>query len=366
MTTEYTKNFALAKPDFRMGPWHDLLNTNADKIDSVIYGGLSGASKPPWVHSTAYTIGVQVTDTDSASTWLCNVNHTSAATGTFAADRAAHPTYWVQILSGFAPRGEWQHSTQYYPYDLAYDSSRGIFAQCKTQHVSNVSGTIKDDAAYWYWIVDFSSAALSTATTVSYTPASGLTATNVQGAIDQVEGQIHALDSVNTAQGNQITTLQNQDASDNTRMTNIENKNTTQDTNITNLQATVTSLQNQINAINAAGAVLLAGNQTIGPGGYSATGKNLGNLASFTINPLNGNYQYGANVGAFTITAPTVDGGVDLLITNGATAAVPALTGFTVNVLNVGDPFTTTNGHRFLVSIRRIGGISTYTVKALQ
>jgi hypothetical protein len=111
---------------------------------------------------------------------------------------------------------------------------------------------------------------------------------------------------------------------------------------------------------------LLAGNQTIGPGGYAATGKALGNLANFTLNPLIGNYQYGTNVAAITITAPTVDGGVDLLITNSATAGGVSFSGFTVNPANIGDPMTNTNAFKFLVSVRRIGGTSTYAIKALQ
>jgi hypothetical protein len=50
-----------------------------------------------WATATAYVPGNVRLDTDN-STWLCLVGHTSG-NGTFAADRAAHPTYWQQIAA---------------------------------------------------------------------------------------------------------------------------------------------------------------------------------------------------------------------------------------------------------------------------
>lgn len=235
MTTSYTKNFGLALPDFRMGPWHDLINQDIAKIDGLIYGAMSTANSVPWENSKHYVIGVTVIDTDTSTTWMCNFEHTSAATGTFAADRAAHPTYWIQVISGFAPRGEWAQNTQYYPYDLTYDSVRGIFALCKTKHISNSlpGGSIKDDEVYWSFLVDFSTIGLSTASTVTYSNAtSGLAATNVQDAIDQVEGQIVSLNNVNIAQGNSIIAIQNVNTTQDSRLTAVESKNTTQDSQI--------------------------------------------------------------------------------------------------------------------------------------
>jgi hypothetical protein len=99
--------------------------------------------------------------------------------------------------------------------------------------------------------------------------------------------------------------------------------------------------------------------------GYTITPNNLGTIASFAVDPTLGNYQYGTNNGAFTLTAPTSDSAVDLLVTNGATAGSITFSGFTVGP-STGDPLTTTNGHRFLISIRRINAVSTYVIKALQ
>lgn len=98
--------------------------------------------------------------------------------------------------------------------------------------------------------------------------------------------------------------------------------------------------------------------------GYTFTANNLGTIASFTLNPALGNYQYGTNNGAFTLTAPTSDCAVDILVTNGATAGAITFTGFTVGT--TGDALTTTNTSKFIISVRRINAISTYAIRALQ
>jgi len=111
--------------------------------------------------------------------------------------------------------------------------------------------------------------------------------------------------------------------------------------------------------------VKLAGNQTI-TGGYTVTPNNLGNIASpFTPNPALGNYQFGTNHGAFTFNVPASDCAIDILITNDASAGAITFSGYTVNS-NIGEPLTTTNAHKFIISVRRINGTSTYLIKALQ
>ena len=100
--------------------------------------------------------------------------------------------------------------------------------------------------------------------------------------------------------------------------------------------------------------------------GYTFTPNNLGNIASpFTVNPALGNYQFGTNHAAATWNAPVSDCAVDILVTNDATAGAISFSGFTTGS-NVGDALTTTNGNKFIISMRRINSISTYTVKALQ
>lgn len=111
--------------------------------------------------------------------------------------------------------------------------------------------------------------------------------------------------------------------------------------------------------------VKLAGGQQM-VGGFSLKPASLGNISgSFTPNPLLGNYQFGSNNGAITFNVPSVDCAMDLLFTNTASAGAITFSGYNVSV-NVGEPLTTANGSRFLISIRRINSISTYVIKALQ
>jgi hypothetical protein len=98
--------------------------------------------------------------------------------------------------------------------------------------------------------------------------------------------------------------------------------------------------------------------------GFSVTAYSY-TTGSITINPALGNYAYVTNNGAFTITAPAADCAVDLLVTNGASAGSITFSGFTVGS-STGSALTTTSGNKFIVSIRRINGVSTYTIYALQ
>ena len=46
-------------------------------------------------------------------------------------------------------------------------------------------------------------------------------------------------------------------------------------------------------------------------------------------------------------------------------ALIDLSTNIVVNMI-VGDPLTTTNTNKFIISIRRINAVATYTIKALQ
>lgn len=111
--------------------------------------------------------------------------------------------------------------------------------------------------------------------------------------------------------------------------------------------------------------VKLAGGQQV-VGGYSLKVSVVGNSngINYTVNPLTGNYQFVFNNGAWTLTAPTVDCAVDIMVQNQSGAGAVTFSGFTVG--STGDPLTITNGHVFIISVRRMAGISTYTIKALQ
>lgn len=111
----------------------------------------------------------------------------------------------------------------------------------------------------------------------------------------------------------------------------------------------------------------LGGNQTV-TGGFNLTSYSAGTKSSgtFTPDPANQNYQYYTNGGAHTVAAPASDCAIDILVTNNGSAGSITFSGFTVASGNTGDPLTTTNGHKFLISIRRMNSVSTYIIKALQ
>lgn len=101
--------------------------------------------------------------------------------------------------------------------------------------------------------------------------------------------------------------------------------------------------------------------------GYPVTPYSIGTITSGTVtpNPANGNYQYLTNNGAFTLAAPSSDCAIDLFVTNAGSAGAITFSGYTVGSVP-GSPLTTTNTHKFVISIRRINGVSTYSVYALQ
>lgn len=99
-------------------------------------------------------------------------------------------------------------------------------------------------------------------------------------------------------------------------------------------------------------------------GGANVTAKSL-TTGSITVDCGARPLQFVTNNGAWTITAPASDGSCALLITNGATAATPTFSGFSVGA-NTGDALDNTNAHKFILQVMRINGASTYAIKALQ
>lgn len=116
-------------------------------------------------------------------------------------------------------------------------------------------------------------------------------------------------------------------------------------------------------ASNANVAALNIADQTLS-GGANVTSKSL-STGSVTIDCGACPLQYITNGGAFTITAPSNDGSCIVLVTNNGSAGAITFSGFSVGS-NKGDLLTTTNTSKFMISIVRINGMSTYAVKALQ
>lgn len=101
--------------------------------------------------------------------------------------------------------------------------------------------------------------------------------------------------------------------------------------------------------------------------GFTLTPYNIGTVSSGTTTPAgaNGNYQYYTNNGAHTLAAPAADCAIDILVTNGASAGSITFSGFTVGS-STGSAYATTNTNKYVLSIRRINSVATYSWYALQ
>jgi hypothetical protein len=102
--------------------------------------------------------------------------------------------------------------------------------------------------------------------------------------------------------------------------------------------------------------------------GYTTASFNAGaNVAAYgtwTPDPANGNYQYANSNGAFTLSAPSQNCGIDILLTNSSNANSITFSGFTVGAS--AGLYSTTSGNRFIITIRRINNISAYSIYGLQ
>jgi hypothetical protein len=85
--------------------------------------GLWGPNITPWAlqwkNGLAYSVGTLVYDVNGMTCWSAAVAHTSAATGTFAADRAAHPTYWTATATPVPPPPTPSERADYAQWDQA-------------------------------------------------------------------------------------------------------------------------------------------------------------------------------------------------------------------------------------------------------
>lgn len=128
----------------------------------------------------------------------------------------------------------------------------------------------------------------------------------------------------------------------------------------------VVAVINSIAAVITTNVLTILGNKTI-TGGFRNTDYNIGTITTGTVTPdaYNSNYQFYTNNGAHTLAAPANNSAIDILVTNGASAGAISFSGFTVGS-NTGSLLTTTSGNKFVLSIRRINSVSTYSVYALQ
>jgi hypothetical protein len=110
--------------------------------------------------------------------------------------------------------------------------------------------------------------------------------------------------------------------------------------------------------------VFSVGGSTIGAG-FSVAPYNIGATTTgltVTPNPTNGNYQYMSANSTWTLAAPSSDCAIDILVTNGTGASTISFSGFkTPGAGASGATYATTSGAFWVLSIRRLNSVSTYT-----
>src|SRR6266853_2907822 len=124
MTTTFTKNLRLPKPDFNSEPWSQQFLDAMDAIDVALNNVLANTNLIPWVTGTLYFPGQVRLDTTSGTSWLCTTQQTSAG-GNFGLDRTNNPTFWTAVNLSLRGRGQWVQNTFYQAGDIVYDVTGG-------------------------------------------------------------------------------------------------------------------------------------------------------------------------------------------------------------------------------------------------
>ena len=147
----YTPNYRIPLPRFDTATWHDQYYQAMYTLDAVLrqYTGVLNITGV-WANSTAYAVSDKAIDSEDGTIWQCMTAHTSASSGTFAADRAARSALWQEFTTSATFRGTWATATIYNAGDFVV--SGYIYAIALDAHVSGAS--FGGDAAHWSYLVD--------------------------------------------------------------------------------------------------------------------------------------------------------------------------------------------------------------------
>jgi hypothetical protein len=109
-----TTNYNIPVPKFDETTWQGFYEQGVDIIDAAIFAftGIN-INQGVWDNATVYAVNDRAVDADNGTLWSCLVGHTSASSGTFAADRTANSSYWEQVTSAAVNGGTWTTSTAY-------------------------------------------------------------------------------------------------------------------------------------------------------------------------------------------------------------------------------------------------------------
>ena len=254
-----TEGFKFSLVDFDWPRWHDFINNNFTKIDAVLRSYITNNILGSWENSTTYEVGDKLLDDTAGLLFTCAVNHTSAATGTFAHDRIAHPTYWNTMRFEPSSKGEWQTATTYGLGDFV--SKEYEYAYCVADHVSNVWATDKA-TGYWEVLIDTSSTITAANDAIAVANA----------AVASVEGDAIAAAASATAAAGSATAAASSATSAGTQATNASNSATAAASSASTASTKATEAANSATAAatqatNAAASATLA--QQYGSGAFT-------------------------------------------------------------------------------------------------
>jgi len=144
----YTDNYNFRLINFDTPRWHTLEYANWNQLDAMLIQAGIPQLKGEWLYSTLYLVGDRVFDAETNDLYRCLVQHTSASSGTFQQDRAAHPTYWALQLAGVPVfRDAWVTTQVYAVGDIVYEGAYTYYL-CTVPHTSTV---FANDHALGYW-----------------------------------------------------------------------------------------------------------------------------------------------------------------------------------------------------------------------
>lgn len=146
-----TANYGFNRIRFDMPGWHGLEHDNWTLADALLasIGSIPG-SRGIWTNGTPYVEGDRVADPDGGGLYRCAVAHTSAVSGSFADDRAAHTTYWTLITQVPVWVGTWLTGINYNPQDIVRQAN--AYYYCIASHTA---GVFANDLAAGRWTLVF-------------------------------------------------------------------------------------------------------------------------------------------------------------------------------------------------------------------
>lgn len=136
-----TPNYKFALVRFDAVGWQAVEHANWKLVDSLLslVIGLPNVTGI-WENSFAYTVGDRTVDETAGQVYRCLVAHTSPATGTFAAARAANPTYWQALTVTPVFTDDWATATSYSIADIVVVDTHKYY-YCAAAHTSGVFAT---------------------------------------------------------------------------------------------------------------------------------------------------------------------------------------------------------------------------------